>query len=90
MKTFESRCRELEVLSKNWKTDSLFSSEMQKLADELSADATLLLTTGGDGAAIRQRSKMLKRLIEAQESWLLSQREGFNNAQEIPRVQWVM
>jgi hypothetical protein len=90
MKTFESRCQELEAMSKNWKTDSLFFSEVKKLVDELEADVSLYLNTGGDDAEIKQRSKALKSLIEAQETWLLSQRDGYNNAQEIPLVQWVM
>ena len=90
MKTFESRCRELEVLSKNWKTDSLFFSEMQKLADELSADASLLLTTGCDAAEIKERIRALKGLITAQETWLWTQREALLEAPESPRVMWVM
>lgn len=90
MKIFESRCQELEAMSKNWKTDSLFLLEVQKLADELSADVSLYLNTGCDGAELRQRSKALKGLIEAQETWLWTQREALLEAQEIPRVQWVM
>ena len=90
MQTFESRCEELSVLSKNWKTDQLFIAEAQKLSDELQADATLLLTTGCDAAEIKERIRALKGLITAQETWLWTQREALLDAPEIPRVQWVM
>lgn len=90
MKTFESRCEQLVTMSKNWKTDTLFLSEAQKLADELSADASLLLTTGCDAAEIKERIRALKGLITAQESWLWTQREALLEAPESPRVQWVM
>jgi hypothetical protein len=43
MKTFESRCEQLFTMSKNWKTDSLFLSEAQKLTDELTVDAEVRL-----------------------------------------------
>lgn len=90
MQTFESRCQELEAMSKNWKTDSLFLLEVQKLADELSADVSLYLNTGCDGAEIKERIRALKGLITAQESWLWTQREALLEAPESPRVQWVM
>lgn len=93
MKTFEGRCQELEMLSKNWKTDKLFISEAQKLIDELSADASLLLTTGCDAAETKERIKTLKALVTEQENWLWMQRESLLDAQEIApssRVQWVM
>jgi hypothetical protein len=90
MQTFESRCEELSVLSKNWKTDSLFLSEAQKLIDELAADASLMLTTGCDGAEIKERIRALKGLITEQETWLWTQREALLEAPESPRVQWVM
>ena len=90
MKTFESRCHQLETISKNWKTDSLFLSEAQKLTDELSADASLLLTTGCDAAEIKERIRALKGLITAQETWLWTQREALLQAPESPCVQWVM
>lgn len=90
MQTFESRCEELSVLSKNWKTDQLFIAEAQKLSDELQADATLLLTTGCDAAEIKERIRALKGLITAQETWLWTQREALLEAPESPRVQWVM
>ena len=90
MQTFESRCEELSVLSKNWKTDQLFIAEAQKLADELTADASLLLTTGCDAAEIKERIRALKGLITAQETWLWTQREALLQAPESPCVQWVM
>lgn len=90
MKIFESRCQELEAMSKNWKTDQLFIAEAQKLSDELQADATLLLTTGCDAAEMKERIRALKGLITAQETWLWTQREALLDAQDIPRVQWVM
>lgn len=90
MKTFESRCDQLDTMSKNWKTDSLFLSEAQKLTDELAADASLMLTTGCDAAEIKERIRALKGLITAQETWLWTQREALLDAPEIPRVQWVM
>lgn len=90
MKTFESRCEQLFTMSKNWKTDTLFLSEAQKLADELAADASLMLTTGCDAAEIKERIRALKGLITAQESWLWTQREALLEAPESPRVQWVM
>ena len=90
MKTFESRCEQLFLMSKNWKTDSLFLSEAQKLIDELAADASLMLTTGCDAAEIKERIRALKGLITAQETWLWTQREALLEAPESPRVQWVM
>ena len=75
MNNFESRYQELEAMSKNWKTDTLFLSEAQKLADELSADASLLLTTGCDAAEIKERIRALKGLITAQEKASRTQRE---------------
>ena len=90
MKTFENRCCQLATISKNWKTDSLFLSEAQKLANELSADASLLLTTGCDAAEIKERIRALKALLDAQQNWALSQLEGYHAAPESPRVQWVM
>ncbi|HOX15836.1 MAG TPA: hypothetical protein PLP18_06890 [Smithellaceae bacterium] len=89
MNTFESRIDELSTLSKNWKTDKLFQAELKKLADELTADTALMLTTGCDGAEIAERIKALKVLIAAQETWLWTQRSSMLNA-EIPRVQWMM
>ena len=90
MKTFESRCEQLFTMSRNWKTDSLFLSEAQKLTDELTADASLLLTTGCDAAEIKERIRALKALLDAQQNWALSQLEGYHAAPESPRVQWVM
>lgn len=90
MQIFESRCEELSALSKNWKTDQLFMAEAHKLADELTADASLLLTAGCDVTEIKERIRALKGLITAQEKWLWTQREALLDAQEIPRVQWVM
>lgn len=90
MKTFESRCEQLFTMSKNWKTDSLFLSEAQKLTDELTVDASLLLTTGCDAAEIKERIRALKGLITAQETWLWTQREALLQAPESPCVQWVM
>jgi len=93
MKTFEGRCQELEMLSKNWKTDKLFISEAQKLINELTADASLLLTTQCDAAETEERIKTLKALVTKQENWLWMQRESLPDAQEIApssRVQWVM
>jgi len=90
MRTFESRYQELEAMSKNWKTDDLFSSEMKKEIKELSADASLMLTTGCDPAEIKERIRALKALLDAQQNWALSQLEGYHAAPESPRVQWVM
>ena len=90
MNNFERRYQELEAMSKNWKTDDLFSSEMKKEIKELSADASLMLTTGCDAAEIKERIRALKGLITAQETWLWTQREALLEAPEIPRVQWVM
>ena len=93
MNTFERRLEELEMLSKNWKTDGLFISEAQKLIDDLTADASLLLTTGCDAAETKERIKTLKALVTEQENWLWMQRESLLDAQEIApssRVQWVM
>ena len=90
MKIFESRCDQLDTMSKNWKTDSLFLSEAQKLIDELAADASLMLTTGCDGAEIKERIRALRGLITAQETWLWTQREALLQAPESPCVQWVM
>jgi len=93
MKTFERRREELEMLSKNWKTDKLFISEAQKLIDDLAADASLLLTTGCDAAETKERIKTLKALVTEQETWLWTQRESLLDAQEITPsagVQWVM
>ncbi|PKN88855.1 MAG: hypothetical protein CVU51_02985 [Deltaproteobacteria bacterium HGW-Deltaproteobacteria-1] len=90
MKIFESRYEELSALSKNWNTDQLFIAEARKLSDELQADATLCLTTGCDGAEIKERIRAFKGLITTQETWLWTQREALLDAQEIPRVQWVM
>lgn len=90
MNNFKSRCDQLDTMSKNWKTDSLFLSEAQKLADELSADASLLLATGCDAAEIKERIRALKGLITAQETWLWTQREALLDAPESPCVQWVM
>jgi len=89
MNTFLSRCEELEMLSKNYRTDKLFLSEAQKLIDELTADAS----TRCD-AEIKERIKTLKALITVQEAWLFTQRESLIDAQEIaqesPRVRWLM
>ena len=90
MKKFEGRYQELEAMSKNWKTDDLFSSEMKKEIKELSADASLMLTTGCDPAEIKERIRALKALLDAQQTWALSQLEGYHTAPESPRVQWVM
>ncbi len=56
MKKFEGRYQELEAMSKNFgKTDDLFSPEMKKEIKELSADASLMLTTGCD-VEIKERT----------------------------------
>ena len=93
MNTFEGRCQELEMLSKNWKTDKLFISEAQKLIDDLAADASLLLTTGCDAADLNAHIRILKSVLAAQETWLWTQREALLGAQETTPpagVQWVM
>jgi hypothetical protein len=90
MKTYERRYQELEAMSKNWKTDDLFSSEMKKEINELSADASLLLANGCDAAEIKERIRALRALLDAQQTWALSQLEGYHAAPESPRVQWVM
>ena len=92
MKTFEGRCQELEMLSKNWKTDKLFISEAQKLIDELSADASLLLTTGCDAGDINAHIRVLKGMLASQESWLWTQREALLGAEIAPaaHVRWMI
>jgi len=89
MRTFESRCAELGTLSKNWQTNSLFVLEAQKLTDEIVADATLLLATGGNPANITGRTKMLKGLISDQSSWLWAQRGSVPEAEPVA-VRWVL
>jgi len=93
MNTFERRLEELEMLSKNYRTDKLFILEAQKLINELTADASLLLTTQCDAGDINAHIRVLKGMITAQETWLLTQRETLLGAQEIAPsagVQWVM
>lgn len=93
MNTFAGKCQELAVISKRWETNGLFISEAQKLIDELTADASLLLTTGCDAAETKERIKTLKALVTEQENWLWMQRESLLDAQEIApasRLQWVM
>lgn len=93
MNTFESRLEELEMLSKNFKTDKLFILEAQKQIDDLAADASLLLTTGCNAGDLNVHIGILKSVLAAQETWLWTQRESLLDAQETPpsaRVQWVM
>ena len=91
MNTFAGKCQELAAISKRWETNKLFLSEAQKLINALSADASLLLTTGCNAAETKERIKTLKALVTEQENWLWTQRETLLGAEIAPsRVQWVM
>jgi len=94
MNTFAGKCQELAAISKRWETNKLFLSEAQKLINALSADASLLLTTGCNAADLNAHIRILKSVLAAQETWLWTQREALLGAQEtaLPasRVQWMI
>jgi hypothetical protein len=92
MNTFAGKCQELAAISKRWETNKLFLSEAQKLINALSADASLLLTTGCNAADLNAHIRILKSVLAAQETWLWTQRETLLGAEITPSagVQWVV
>jgi len=85
---FEKRLNDLRLLGRDWRTNIIFTSETQKLIDELS-NMTFM---NADVNELMECVAGLKRIITAQEKWLQDQLSAVLDpmAGHITAVRWVL
>ncbi len=86
--TFETKLNDLVLLSADWRTNTLFIGEAQKLTEEVSTMACM----NADPVELMSCLGGLQGVLASQEKWLQTQLSVAcdPNASKTTDVQWVM